>query len=869
MNARVRRELQRILPAGDIIDDPALCALYDSDSQRVYRRPPELVVFPRTGEQCAALMKLAAAEGVPLTARGAGTGLSGGAVPLDGGLLLSFTRMRDLISWDGPGRRAWVRPGLVNRELQEILAPAGLYFAPDPSSQTVSTLGGNVAENAGGPHCFKIGVTTQHLLSMEIVDDRGDLHRLGSGSPGGDPLDVAGLITGSEGSLALLTALELQLSPLPEAVATLLAPFSELETACAVVGEILARGLRPAALEILDREAIRAVEGSIFRAGYPKNADAVLLIELDGLPGAVADEREELRDLLERQGALWLKEADDPEQRRLLWRGRKGAFGALGRLYRDITVQDICVPISRLAEAIRRVGELAEEHDLPVANVFHAGDGNLHPNIGFDRENPAQMRRLYKITEGLVDLAVELGGTLSGEHGIGVEKAAFLPRALPPEDREPLLRIKKSLDPRAILNPGKIFPPPDLYPGTGSLHIVTKPAGQTDEEEEPRFFRPESEEELSVILEDRAGQGKLLFPTGARLLDELPPLPGPAQWILSLASLRGIEEHCPRDFHVTVKAGTPWSEIQTFLADEDRELDWTLPHPQQRSVGGVAATDESWPWRGGQRSPRDRLLGLSGLLADGSPFAAGGRVVKNVTGYDLCRLLVGSRGALALITALRLRTRPKVESRRMLLLGYRDAARARDAALALFARCEFPAGLLLLGPDIALEGLQPASQVVLGLEGRESDLVEQERRLLEILGSESLLPRDTAREEGFTGPWLRALRDYPCRDVPGERIRLRELRADLPRLLSLLPVLGEDWVLDLPGRRLRMPESRGRTAEALPPGGLVLSRRCWLTYRGTESPSEFEGLAGRPYMERVARALDPEGRLAPGRWLFG
>ncbi len=869
MNARVRREIERILPAEDIIEAAALRALYDSDSQRIHRRSPELVLFPRLGDQCAALVKLAAEEGVTLTARGAGTGLSGGAVPLDGGLLLSFTRMRRVLSWDGPGRRAWVQPGLVNRELQELLVPSGLYFAPDPSSQTVSTLGGNVAENAGGPHCFKIGVTTQHILGMEIVDDLGELHRLGSGSPGGDPLDAAGLITGSEGSLALLTALELQLSPLPEAVATLLAPFAELETACEVVGEILARGMRPAALEILDREAIRAVEGSIFRAGYPADADAVLLIELDGLPGAVAAAREELRVLLEQQGALWLKEAEDPEQRRLLWRGRKGAFGALGRLYRDITVQDICVPISRLAEAIRRVGELGVEHDLPVANVFHAGDGNLHPNIGFDRENPAQMRRLEKMAEGLVDLAMDLGGTLSGEHGIGIEKAAYLSRELSPEDMEPLLRIKKSLDSRSVLNPGKILSPVDLSSGITPLHVVTTPAGRADEDEEPRFFRPESEDELGVILEDRAGRGKLLFPTGARLLDELPELPGPAQWILSLASLRGVEEHRPEDFQITVRAGTPWSEVQAFLAGEDRELDWTVPHPEQRSVGGILATDESWPWRGGQRSPRDRLLGLSGLLSDGSPFTTGGRVVKNVTGYDLCRLLSGSRGALALTTSLRLRTRPRVESHRLLLLGYRDSTRARDAALALFKRCEFPAGLLLLGPGLELPGLQPATHLALGLEGRDQDLGEQEQRTLEILGAEALLPRDTAREEGLQGPWLRALRDYPCRAVPGERFRLRELRADLSRLLDLLPVLGDDWALDLPGRRLRLPESRGPAAEALPPGGLVMSRSCWRSCRGVESPGEFEGIAGQAFLERVARAMDPEGRLAAGRWLFG
>ncbi|MEZ4396252.1 MAG: FAD-linked oxidase C-terminal domain-containing protein [Candidatus Krumholzibacteriia bacterium] len=871
MNERVRRELRRILAAGDILEAPALRALYESDSQRLYRRPPELVLFPRSSEQCAAIAKLAGEEGVPVTPRGAGTGLSGGAVPLEAGLLISFTRMREVLSWDAEARRAWVQPGLVNRELQELVAPSGLHFAPDPSSQTVSTLGGNLAENAGGPHCFKIGVMTQHVLALELVDDRGELHRLGCGSAGGDPLDAAGLITGSEGTLGLVTALELELTPLPERVATLLAPYASLETACAVVGELLDTGLRPAAVEILDAEAIRAVEGSVFRAGYPAEAQAVLLVELSGLPEQVEDERAELTALLTRRGALWLQEASDPAERKRLWRGRKGAFGALGRLYRDIVVQDICVPISRLPEAIRRVGELAAEQQLPVANVFHAGDGNLHPNIGFDREDPSQLRRLHRLIEGTLDLAVELGGTLSGEHGIGVEKAFYLPRALSPDDREPLLRLKKGLDPRGVFNPGKIFPAGDLRAGGHPLRVVTTPAGSASEGEgESRLFRPESVDELVRLLEDRTSRGKLLYPTGARLLDELPPLPGPAQWILSTASLRGVLDHSRADFQVEVAAGTPWTELADFLAGEERELDWQVSLPEHRSVGGVVACDESWPWRGGQRSPRDRLLGASGLLSDGTPFEAGGRVVKNVTGYDLCRLLAGSRGALALMAAVRLRTRPRVELRRRLVLGYRDRQRALAAGLALFRRTDAPAGQLLVAPALALDGLEPAYHLVLGLEGRSRAVAEQDAHVLALLAQEGLLPRDTAREDGESGPWLAALRDFPwtAPAPPDLRAGLRELRGPLPRLVDLLPELGPRWVLDFPGRRLRAARiddgGQGPT-----PRGPVLLRQADPGPRGAEGQSRFLGLAGATYLERVARALDPEARLAAGRWLFG
>ncbi len=871
MTDRHLARLREILAPEDLLAARAARRLYDSDSQRVFRHSPDLVLFPRSAEQTAAIARLAAEEGVPLTARGAGTGLSGGAVPLAGGWLVSFTRMREILSIDESTLSAWVQPGLVNRELQEALAPLGLHFAPDPSSQTVSTLGGNVAENAGGPHCLGVGVTTQHVLGMELVDEAGELHRIGCDSPGGDPVDVLGLITGSEGTLALVTALQVRLTPLPAAVATLLAPFTSLPRACACAGEILGRGILPAAIEILDHEVVRAVEGSVFRAGYPEEAEAVLLAEVDGLPQTVAEQRDQLKALLSERGALWVREAEDPAERRALWRGRKGGFGALGRLYRDIYVQDVCVPISRLPEAIGRVGEIAREHGLPVANVFHAGDGNLHPNIGFDRGDPEQLGRLHAACRELMALAVELGGTLSGEHGIGIEKAAYLPLALSPDDRLPLLRLKAALDPAGLLNPGKIFPAEDLdLPPVRGLRVVTAAAGGSDEIEVPRFYRPESEEELSVLLAEREGRGRLLYPSGARLLDELPTLPGPVHRVLSTASLRGIREFAREDFHVEADAGTPWTELQAALATEGQELDWEPSHPEQRSIGGVVACDESWPWRAGLRSPRDRLLGLSGLLAGGEAFTAGGRVVKNVTGYDLCRLMAGSRGALAVLTRLRLRTRPLPEARRLLLLSYPQRERALAATERLHRRCAFPAGLLLLPPRLELAGLAPEFRVALRLEGSASAVRHEEEHCLDLLTREDLAPGESAREDAAGGPWLTCLRDFPAAPEPGRRGVLREFRAAPSRLAEVLPYLGGPWILDLAGRRLRVAEQdKGWIAPAPLVAGGVQERHAELGLRGVEGPSVFTGLAGKTFRERIARALDPDGRLAPGRWLFG
>jgi len=371
MTRRVHPKLRELLAPADILAAEEDRALYAHDSQKIHHRLPDLVLFPRNTVQVAGIVRLARELSIPLTPRGAGTGLSGGAVPMEGGWLLAFTRMREILALDPRARTCRVQPGLVNRELQEVLAPYGLHFAPDPSSQTVSTLGGNLAENAGGPHCLKIGVVSQHVWGLEVVDDQGEVHRLGSSALGADPMDAVGLMTGSEGTLGLVTEIGLRLSPLPEKVATLLAPFASLDAASRAVSRILARGQLPAALEMMDRECVRSVEASRGVTGYPEEAEAVLIVELDGFAEEVALERAEAARLLEEAGAIWVREAADEVERRELWRGRKGAFGAAGRLYRDgawtiacgarvfpwpasfTRAMAICIPILVLIAAIR------------------------------------------------------------------------------------------------------------------------------------------------------------------------------------------------------------------------------------------------------------------------------------------------------------------------------------------------------------------------------------------------------------------------------------------------------------------------------------------------------------------------------------
>jgi len=866
MTSRVPQELREILAPEDILSAEEDRALYEHDSQKIWRHLPDLVLLPRGSDQVSAIVKLAARLGLPLTARGAGTGLSAGAVALDAGWILSFTRMREILELDPGERTVWVQPGLVNRELQERLALLGLCFAPDPSSQTVSTLGGNVAENAGGPHCLKIGVTSQHVFGLELVDDAGRIHRVGDASLGADPLDAAGLITGSEGTLALVTAIGLRLSPRPEAVATLLAPFADLEAASLGVARILATGQLPAALEMMDRESIRSVEAAREKTGYPEEAEAVLIVELDGSPAEVALERAEAAELLRASGALWIREAESEAERAKLWRGRKSHFGAAGRLHRDLLVADICVPVSRLPEAVRRVGAAVAREGLPVASVFHAGDGNLHPNIGYDREDPAQLASLHRACESIMKIAVDLGGALSGEHGMGAEKSSYLPLALSRDDRAPMLRLKRALDPAGLFNPRKIFPREDedrLAAARLSVVSSTRP----DPDSPAPFLRPEDAEEAAERL--REGRPGLIFPTGARFPEELAPLPGPVGCILSTASLSGILDFSDADFQVEAAAGTPWLELQSFLAERGQELDFDVPRAAQRSIGGIVAADEAWPFRRLNRSARDRLLSLEAVLPDGARYHAGARSVKNVTGYDLPRLMAGSRGALGLLLRLRLRTRPLPESRLLLMLDFDEREKALRAGRELAARFDSFGGPLFIPRSFVLEGRPQSPRLALELSGRASLMEGQVAGITDHLARQGMAPVEISREEG-PGPVHAALRDFPFPPRGGEQRYLREFRGSREKLIGILPYLGSRWILDLGAGRLRAEE---QVAEAMRPmsnlGGGLLDRRARIGKRGVEAPSLYDSLPGRDYLERMARALDPSGRMAPGRWLLG
>ncbi len=420
-----------------------------------------MVVLPGTRAEVIAVVRLLAAHGLPFVPRGAGTGLSGGALAEPAAVLLVLTRLNRILQLDPKNRLAVVEPGVVNVRLSAAAAPHGLHYAPDPSSQTACTIGGNVAENAGGPHCLKYGVTSQHILALEIVLADGQVVELGSPRGSGEPWgpDLVGLFVGSEGNFGVATRITVRLTPLPRAVRTLLADFTALRTAGEAVSAIIASGVVPAALEMMDRSCIQAVEDSVYAAGYPRDAAAVLLVELDGPAElAVAAEAEAVAELLRAGGARAVRTAADARERERVWQGRKKAFGAMGRLSRDLVVQDAVVPRSALPDVLETIGRIAAAHRLIVSNVFHAGDGNLHPNISFDATDLAMKARVEQASAEIMAACIAAGGTITGEHGVGLDKLRYMPLIFDGDALAAMRGVRRVFDPDERVNPGKVIP---------------------------------------------------------------------------------------------------------------------------------------------------------------------------------------------------------------------------------------------------------------------------------------------------------------------------------------------------------------------------------------------------------------------------
>ncbi len=433
---------------------------YEADGLTLVRGEALAVAFPTTTAAVQGVVRVCNEAGLPFVARGAGTGLSGGATPTEGGVIVECSRMNRILEIDSTNRTAVVQPGVINADLSAAVEPLGLYYAPDPSSQSACTIGGNIAENSGGPHTLKYGTTSPHVLAIEVVLPSGERVELGRRDGHAQGYDLRGVFIGSEGTLGIATAATVRLTPIAETVCTLLAPFRELVPACEAVSQIIAAGIVPAALELLDDRTIQAVEESVYAAGYPRDAGAVLLVELDGFAAAVSAERERVEQICRERGALELRVARDAAERLALWRGRKGAFGAMGRLAPDLYVHDAVVPRRKLPEVVARINRAAEQRGIRLSNILHAGDGNLHPNISFDRRDASELDRVRELGEEILRICVGEGGVLSGEHGIGIEKRDYMGLLFSEADLEAMRWVHDAFDPRDRCNPGKLIPAP-------------------------------------------------------------------------------------------------------------------------------------------------------------------------------------------------------------------------------------------------------------------------------------------------------------------------------------------------------------------------------------------------------------------------
>jgi len=565
--AELVQGLREFYPAERLFTEPARVAPYESDALTSFRCRPEAVVLPETREEVIETVRACHRERVPFVARGSGTSLSGGSLPVEGGIVIGLNRLNRILRLDADERVAIVEPGVINAHVTRAAAAHGLFYAPDPSSQSICTIGGNIAFNSGGAHCLKHGMTASHVLGVEVVLPDGEVVRLGSGGPEPVGPDWLGAFVGSEGLLGIALEATLRLLPVPEATHTVLAAYPDLRAAGDAVAAVVAAGLLPVAMEIMDELAIEAAESSV-KPGYPA-VPALLIIELDGERACVDEDVALLREVMRGSGATEMRATEDPGERALIWTGRKSAFSAVGWLAPDYLVQDGCVPRTKLGEALAEIGRLAERAGLRVANVFHAGDGNLHPLILFDGREHGALQRAEALAGEILDLCVALGGSITGEHGIGVEKRDFLPRMFDGPTLAAMRRIARAVDPLELANRGKMFPADDIV------------------------RRDDSVSDAVRALQDAVREHPRVLPRGG---GSKPALSTPPEGVVPLvvSGLRGIVEYDPEELTITALAGTPVRVVQAALAAHGQYLPFDPPLTRAgATLGGVVAAGTS------------------------------------------------------------------------------------------------------------------------------------------------------------------------------------------------------------------------------------------------------------------------------------
>jgi glycolate oxidase subunit GlcD len=947
------KNLRAIVGRENVLSEPEELLVYECDGLPQHKHPPRAVVFPTSTEETSEVLKLLAREGVSFAPRGAGTGLSGGALAIDRGVVIELARMRQILKIDPENRLALVQTGLVNAHLSRAVAPYGLYYAPDPSSQPSCTIGGNIAENAGGIHCLKYGTTTDHVIGARVVLADGAIVDLGGGRPG---YDLLGVFVGSEGTFGIATEATVKLLPIPPAVRTLLADFIDVDDASRAVSAIISAGMLPAALEMMDNLIIRAVEASVFTAGLPTDAQAVLLVELDGNEAGIDEDAAQAAAILKEYGARSVRLATDANERKKLWAARKGAFGAVGRLSPDIMIQDAVVPRSRLPEVLAETYRISARYNLRLANVFHAGDGNLHPLICFDLRRGDDLERVRQAGREIMETCVAAGGSITGEHGVGLDKSSYLPLIFSDDDMTAMLQVRAAFDPSGLCNPGKVIPLPrgcgearavatvelsepgavatghslaprsdlpqlaqvgisttnlslsniprsthkqtlisnklneariarefSLIVGDQSVRRLTNPVGIADSNttRRPLEVAPQSSEATSQVIRLAAKEELAAVPAGAATWIDAGNRLARADLIVSMRRMNRLVRHEPKDLVATSEAGMTLTAFQNQLAQAGQWLPIDPPDDGRATLGGVIATGLGGPHSLGFGAPRSFVIGMRVVLADGRPIKAGGNVVKNVAGYDLCKLFTGSYGTLGVITELTFKLRPlPAETRTIVATG--SLASLISAGRKTFAQLS-PVALELISSRLAHD-LQIAESsdcaLMIRFMGSPRSVVAETARALKLLRDDGR-PCETLAEDAG---WWSKLSAVPLRSADELKWRVALRPTDLVAFLDEMAAIEKDepshpalrWHAGLGDGRLRAiaqaPVYHREAVRALAGlrqkaedlgGSLVLESAPDDIRDEFDAWGDFGSTA--ELMKRVKAQLDPTNSLSPGR----
>ncbi len=854
LNAAITRELVRIVGEDGVLTSPMSLEAYAYDSSPFYYLP-DVVVFPRSTAEVSQVLTLAARHNIPVIPRGAGTNLSGGSIPPQGGMVVVLTRMNRILDVDYINGTALVEAGVINLDLQKEVEPAGYMFAPDPASQKVATIGGNAAECAGGIRGVKYGVTRDHILGLKAVLPGGAIITTGDLAPAGctalpgtgralaayglGPVDrvpapdLTGILVGSEGTLAIISELLVRLTRKPEDYQTILAVFDSLERAGNAVSQIIARGIIPPTLEIMDGALTRAVDDFI-QLGLPRDAEAILLIEVDGFQAEIERQVQTIAEVLHQNQVRTFRTAADAAERENLWLGRRSANGALGRIKPSYMVQDVTVPRDRLPEMLRRVTAIGEQHGVTIAQLAHAGDGNLHPHLLYDPRHPEEYHRVEAAARDIFIEALAMEGTLTGEHGIGMEKLEFMSQAFSPADLAFMAGVKQAFDPAGLLNPGKVIPPvpvPErLSTVTSSGGCTLSPGGEVE---------PETVADLVAYVRAAAQTGSPLLPVGGGTCLASTPAGEAGTSRVLTRRLNRVLELRRDNLSLELEAGVTLAAIREVLRDTGLCLPMGVRLPERSTVGGMIARNAISPKGMRYGWMRDHLLGVSFVSPTGELIRAGGKNFKNVSGYDVTRLMAGSWGALGVITGAVLRLRPLPEAEALFTIAHDELAKLAGAVDKLLKSDVSATGIHLMPAAVVKTANLPSTGewlLVLGVEGSREALERHLVRVQDLTGLPVEVQEDTAALAAY----------WQFVAAQGEELAVTRL----PRSQALTAFLQG---MNQPGA------SRPAWLDA-GTGRLLYEQDAWLV------PETAEGLACPALgnlLRRIKNALDPAAILAP------